>query len=104
MSEVVVEPINEYEILLNEEDEILIAIRARLGGVNKPQIIYDGKDKVVLYRNEGQTIYLSEVPDEVRTPLANLKKLLMVEIHDDAIVREYMVPIKQVPKVPSPAV
>ena len=104
MSDIVVEPINEYEILLNEEDEILIAIRARLGGVNNPQMIYDGKDKVVLYRNEGQTIYLSEIPDEVRSSLAKLKKLLMVEIHDDAIVREYMVPVKQVTKIPAPAI
>ena len=39
MSEVIIEPVNEYDILLNEDDEVLIAIRARLGGVSKPQIL-----------------------------------------------------------------
>ena len=50
MTEVIVEPLDEYDILLNEDDEVLIAIRARLGGVSKPQILYDGQDKVLLYR------------------------------------------------------
>lgn len=102
MTAIVVEPLQEYDILLNEEDEILIAIRARLGGVSKPQLLYDGKDKIVLYRNEDQTIYLTEVPEPVRKPLEKLSKVLMIEVHDDAIIREYMAPIKVVSHIPSP--
>ena len=101
MTEVIVEPLDEYDILLNEDDEVLIAIRARLGGVNKPQILYDGQDKVLLYRNADQTIYLSDVPEPVRSVLQKVSKLLMIEVHDEAIVREYMVPLKQVEKLPA---
>ena len=100
MSEVIIEPVNEYDILLNEDDEVLIAIRARLGGVSKPQILYDGTDKILLYRNTDQTIYLADVPQAVREVLQKVSKLLMVEVHDEAIVREYMVPLKQVERLP----
>ena len=100
MSEVIIEPVNEYDILLNEDDEVLIAIRARLGGVSKPQILYDGTDRILLYRNTDQTIYLADVPQAVREVLQKVSKLLMVEVHDEAIVREYMVPLKQVERLP----
>lgn len=100
MSEVIIEPVNEYDILLNEDDEVLIAIRARLGGVSKPQILYDGADKILLYRNTEQTIYLADIPQAVRDVLLKVSKLLMIEVHDEAIVREYMVPLKQVERLP----
>ena len=101
MSEVIIEPVNEYDILLNEDDEVLIAIRARLGGVSKPQILYDGADKILLYRNTDQTIYLADIPQAVREILQKVSKLLMIEVHDEAIVREYMVPLKQVECLPA---
>ena len=100
MSEVIIEPVNEYDILLNEDNEVLIAIRARLGGVNKPRILYDGADKILLYRNEEQTIYLADVPTVIRQVLQKVSKLLMIEVHDEAIIREYMVPLKQVAQLP----
>ena len=100
MSEVIIEPVNEYDILLNEDDEVLIAIRARLGGVSRPQILYDGEDKILLYRNADQTIYLADVPEAVRDVLKTVSKLLMIEVHDEAIIREYMVPLKQVERLP----
>ena len=101
MSEVIIEPVNEYDILLNEDDEVLIAIRARLGGVSKPQILYDGADKILLYRNTEQTIYLADIPQAIRDILQKVSKLLMIEVHDEAIVREYMVPLKQVERLPA---
>ncbi len=101
MSEVIIEPVDEYDILLNEDDEVLIAIRARLGGVNRPQILYDGADKILLYRNQDQTIYLADVPEVVREALQKVSKLLMIEVHDESIVREYMVPLKKVERLPA---
>ena len=100
MSEVIIEPVDEYDILLNEDNEILIAIRARLGGVNKPRILYDGADRILLYRNEEQSIYLADIPVVIRRVLQKVSKLLMVEVHDEAIIREYMVPLKQVSQLP----
>ncbi len=101
MAEVIIEPVDEYDVLLNEDDEVLIAIRARLGGVSKPQMLYDGEDRILLYRNAEQTIFLADVPDAVRSILQKVSKLLMVEVHDEAVVREYMVPLKKVEKLPA---
>lgn len=47
MAEVIVEPNDEYDILQNEENEILIALRARMGGVETPRMLYDGQDKIL---------------------------------------------------------
>ena len=101
MSEVIVEPVNEYDILLNEDDEILIAIRARLGGVKSPQMLYDGADKILLYRNPEQTIYLVDLPKPICEALTKVSQLLMVEVHDESIIREYMVPLKKVDRLPA---
>ena len=102
MSEVVIESVNEYDILLNEDEEVLVAIRARLGGVNKPQVLYDGKnDKILLYRNADQLICLVDVPKPICEALQKISKLLMVEVHDESIVREYMVPLKKVSRLPT---
>ena len=101
MGEVIVEPSKEYDILLNEDGEVLIAIRARLEEVSKPQILYAGEDKILLYRNPSQTIYLADIPTEVRDSLKKVSKLLMVEVHDESVVREYFVPLKLVSKLPT---
>ena len=101
MGEVIIEPIGEYDVLINEDEEVLIAIRARLGNVEKPQLLYAGQDKVVLYRNPDQTIFLADIPAPVQSALKKVSKLLMVEVHDQSIVREYFVPLKQVPQLPS---
>lgn len=100
MDEKIVEPANEYDVLLNEDDEVLIAIRARLGEVEKPQILYAGQDKILLYRNSNESIFLADVPPQVRDALKKVSKLLMVEVHDESIVREYFVPLKIVSKLP----
>ena len=100
MGEMIVEPSDEYDVLLNEDDEVLIAIRARLGEVEKPQVLYAGSDKILLYRNPKQTIFLADIPVEVRGALKKVSKLLMVEVHDEAVVREYFVPLKLVSKLP----
>ena len=100
MGEKIVEPANEYDVLLNEDNEVLIAIRARLGEVEKPQILYAGQDKILLYRNSNESIFLADVPPQVRDALKKVSKLLMVEVHDESIVREYFVPLKIVSKLP----
>ncbi|MGN1090867.1 MAG: hypothetical protein ACI4RJ_00010 [Alphaproteobacteria bacterium] len=100
MGEKIVEPANEYDVLLNEDNEVLIAIRARLGEVEKPHILYAGQDKILLYRNSNESIFLADVPPQVRDALKKVSKLLMVEVHDESIVREYFVPLKIVSKLP----
>lgn len=101
MSEAVVEPIDRYDILLNEDNEILIAIHARMDGVKTPRIFYDGRDRILLYRTPDQPVVLADVPGGVRSALQQVDRILMVEVQDDSVVREYMTPMKVVSKLPA---
>ena len=100
MNEIVVEPIDRYDILLNEDDEILIAIHARMDVAKTPCILYDGKDRILLYRTPKQPIFLVDVPEAVRPALTQVGKILMVEVQDDAVVREYMAAVQAVKTLP----
>ncbi len=101
MAEVIVEPNDEYDILQNEDNEILIALRARMGGVEEPRILYDGRDKILFYRNEDQTIVFEQIAPDVAQAIMLVDKVLFVEVRDEAIVREYMVPLQKVPRIPT---
>ncbi|MBO7333051.1 MAG: hypothetical protein J6U64_05250 [Alphaproteobacteria bacterium] len=100
MAEVISLKDGDYDILQNEAKEILIAIKARITGMKSPQIIYDGEDRVLFYRNPELVVAINDVPEEAREAIMDVSKVLMVEVHDDSIVSEYMVPIKKVPKIP----
>ena len=50
-----VKDINEssrYDILQNEEGEILIIIDSRAGGPEEPRFVYDGGETALLYRSQ----------------------------------------------------
>ncbi len=97
-----VEVENHYDILKNSEGELLVAIKARMGGSERPKILYDGQDQALLYRSVDQTIVLDYINPGVRETFANIRQVLVVELRDDDIVREYMVPVRRVAKLPVP--
>lgn len=100
MAEVSKQKNNEYGVLLNEEGEVLFAIRARLDGAQQPRMLYDGGDCAVFYRSKEHIIYLENLIAMVRKPLSQIKQVLFVEVFENAIVREYIVPVSFVDKMP----
>ena len=101
MVETVVIPEGEYDLLQNEDNEILMAIRARMGNVENPHILYDGGDTVLFYRNNESNFFIEAIPVLIRDLLSTVNQILMIEVHDDQIVSEYMVPVRKVAKLPS---
>ena len=101
MVETVVIPEGEYDLLQNEDNEILMAIRARIGNVENPHILYDGGDTVLFYRNNESNFFIEAIPVLIRDLLVKVSQILMIEVHDDQIVSEYMVPVRKVAKLPS---
>ncbi len=101
MTEVIVEPNGEYDILQNERHEVLMVIRARMGGIDAPRILYDGQDKILFYRNKNQTIVFNQIIPNVATAIMQADEVLFVEVQDEAIVREYKVPLQKVPRIPA---
>ena len=91
-----------YDILKNQEGEMLIKIRARMDDAKNPMIVYDGKEHAVLYRNEGNVIVLDYIHQQARSSLSDAKRVLVVEAQDGAIIREYRAGVQQVKQVPLP--
>lgn len=93
-----------FEILRNPAGELLIIIRARIDSEEKPTIAYDGGEHALLYRNNTNTVVLDYIHPMVRTSLLNASSVLIVEAQGNAVVREYFASVKQVKKIPLPAI
>lgn len=83
-----------YDILQNADGEILIIIKYREGGPENPRLVYDGGPQALLYRSRESAVMLDAINDEARQPLKSVSEVLMVEIEDDEVAREYMVPVR----------
>ncbi len=90
-----------FNILKNGVGNLMILIRARLGGVKAPYIIYDGGQEALLYRTENTPIILDYIHPAIREDLKKKKDVLVVETNEGAVVREYISNIQVVPALPS---
>ena len=88
----IIEQETNFNILQNEAGELMIMLRARIGEVSNPKLVYGGGEHALLYRNDYNTVILDYIHPAIRKDLRrhNKKKLLVVETNDGAIVREYV--------------
>ena len=84
-----------YDMLQNAAGEILIIIEYREGGPENPRLVYDGGEKL-LYRSRESAFMLNSIAREARMPLKSVNEVLMVEIENDDVAREYKVPVRVV--------
>ena len=82
-----------YDILQNGAGEILIIIKYREGGPENPRLVYDGGAQALLYRSRESAVLLDAINMAARQPLKS-DEVLMVEIEDDDVAREYKVPVR----------
>lgn len=85
-----------YDILQNAAGEILIIIRYRNGGPENPRLIYDGGKQALLYRSRESAVMLDNINENARAPLKSVSEVLMVELENDDVAREYSVPLRPV--------
>lgn len=85
-----------YDILENGAGEILIIIKYREGGPENPRLVYDGGAVALLYRSRESAILLDAIHENARNSLKSVSEVLMVEIDDDEVAREYSVPVRLV--------
>ncbi len=86
----------QYDILQNSAGEILIIIKYRDGGPENPRLVYDGGDQALLYRSRESAVMLDAINEDARKPLKSVSEVLMVELEDDDVAREYRVPVRAV--------
>ena len=85
-----------YDILQNAAGEILIIIKYHQGGPENPRFVYDGGASALLYRSRESAIMLDNINEKARNPLKSVDELLIVEIEDDDVAREYKVPVRHI--------
>ncbi len=83
-----------YDILQNNEGEILIVIGHRRGGPENPRFVYDGGDTALLYRSRESAVFLGGINNEASTPLKIVDEVVVAEIDGDEVAREYTVPVR----------
>lgn len=76
------EPLNLYDVLTNDDDEILIVMPGYFKGEpENPRILYDGKENAVFIRNgEERVLLLDMINEGVRPLLYKAEKVLFKEI------------------------
>lgn len=88
-----------YSILQNEKGEIMIMLNARGGGPENPRFIYDGSGMALLYRGPDSSVAFKDIYEEAREPLKSVTEVLIVEVLNDDVEREYPVPVRIVKDV-----
>ncbi|MBR5598986.1 MAG: hypothetical protein IKW39_02995 [Alphaproteobacteria bacterium] len=88
-----------YDILQNKAGEILIIINSRQGAPENPRFIYDGGDTALLYRTKEMAVVFKNIANGARKPLKMVTSMLVVEVEEDDVLREYTVPVRLVKNV-----
>ena len=90
-----------YDLLRNNEGELVLLIDMQDSQPEKPRIVYDGTSQMILYRNPYQAFTLNHISDEAREALSQSHKLMIVEWGSEDKRLEYEVEIKQVTSLDS---
>ncbi len=83
-----------FDILQNDEGEILIIMNSFAGGPENPRFVYDGGKTALLYRTREKAVVFNDIPKTARIPLKSVNSMLIVEVENDDVAREYTVPVR----------
>ena len=89
-----------YEVHVNKDDELMISIHARDSEPSSPVILYDGGAHALLYRTPDSVVLLDFLHPAVRECLKAAKSVLMAEVRQGDVFREYAVPCRFVKNLP----
>ena len=87
-----------YSILQNENGEIMVMIDAREGEPDDPRLIYDGK-MALLFRNFDSNVLFRNIDPKAHEALREATEVLVIEVQNDDVAREYVAPIRRVKDV-----
>ena len=85
-----------FDILQNDEGEILIIMNSFAGGPENPRFVYDGGKTALLYRTKEKAVIFNDIPKGARIPLKSVSSMLIVEVENEDVAREYTVPVRVV--------
>ena len=88
-----------YDMLQNAAGEIMVIINKQPGEPENPRFVYDGEDRMLFYMSRSHAQMLNNIATEARKPLMEVKEVLVVEIENDDVAREYKVPMRVIKKL-----
>ena len=77
----------------------MLMMDSRAGGPENPRFIYDGGEMALLYRSQESSVAFKSIEEGARIPLKSVSEILVVEIENDDVEREYIVPVRLVKDV-----
>ena len=86
---------DKYDVLQNKDNDILIIMDAVDVEPNEPYFVCKGNGKATLYYADDKIIILNNLSKRSETELLDTKKVLIVEVDDEEIVREHYVSVKK---------
>ena len=90
---------NKYDLLQNGAGEIMIIINGEDSPPENPRIVYDGGDEMMLYINKTRALMLNSLTIKAQKAMLNVENVLVVEVKDDDVLREYNVPVRHIRKL-----
>ena len=88
-----------YDLLQNAAGEIMVVINKQPGEPENPRFVYDGEDRMLFYMSRSHAQMLKNIAPEARKPLMEVEEILVVEIENDDVAREYKVPMRVIKKL-----
>jgi hypothetical protein len=89
-----------FDVVTNVDNELLFCVKARMGVPDTPRLFYDGSDRAVLRRDRKRSIRLEYLPRRTQKLLRHLETVLIAEIMDDQLQREYDAIVTKVRSLP----
>ena len=90
-----------YDILSNEKGQVMLIIQSRKNEPVHPLLLVSGTydSAAILYRCEENAVYFDDMAEDAYNAIVKVDQVLVVEMSDDDLVREYKVPVSVVKDV-----
>ena len=82
-----------FNILKNRQDDVMILIQSEESSEDNPILYYNGDKDALLCKNNNVHIHMDYIHPEARKFLFSAKNVLIVEVNNGSIIREYNVPV-----------
>ena len=89
-----------YSIFQNDKGDIMVMVDAREGEPDNSRFIFDG-NIALLFRSIDNSIVFRDIDQEAKNALQEAEEVLVVEVLNDDVKREYIVPVRFVKDVNS---
>lgn len=90
---------NRYSIFQNSDGEVMIMLQAQKTEAVNPWLFYDGGPSALLYRSPDSAVAVKNINEEARLVLKGVSEVLVVEVDDEDVKREYTASVRIVKDV-----